>query len=202
VSPFDKAAGEQAPSKASTASIFLRGAKLGLDMFASLLMGAYTSMYFTDEEQIVAQIASIPLVPGRSVVSDEFCVMLQQELQQKPKEYWRHVESPYLQQIKVFCDNCRKRQVYEAKLRAEQGLGPNDPVNIPEPGVPTDYIVPSEELNNIKQEQTDGGGGGEDQGEDYYSKYFSGIQEGEDELKWVDSLVTDQEEIDKEKRQS
>ena len=53
--------------------------------------------------------------------------------------------------IQSFVANCKRREIYEKEIRAEQGLGPTDPVIIPTPGVPRDISVTLDDLLSTKE---------------------------------------------------
>jgi hypothetical protein len=88
-----------------------------------------------------------------------------------------------------FTNNCKKRQAMERRIRRERGMGPNEPVEIPPPG------VDSSEWNNDGVDDEDSFGdsyGGE--------KHFGG-ETGAEENGWnkedPSSLVSDQEDSKK-----
>jgi len=156
----------------------LMSARLGIQAVASLVIAAYTSSYFTDEEFMLQQVARAPLLEGRSVISDEFCSDFSKEYYRcQSQDYWKHVKSPYLQSLRVFVENCEKRKSYEKSIREEQGLLPDTPVSIPAPGVPKEYPIDE----SVKNEYLEN----------------SGSDEMDDV--WVEAIVTDQEDVDEDK---
>jgi hypothetical protein len=109
-------------------------------MSPSIIAAIFVSLYFTDQDKLLHMVASTtPLVPGCSVVADEFCQDICDKYYQiHSPEYWNQVESPILLTIQTFCRNCQLRNAYEHKLRQEQGLDHATPISIPAPGVPLD----------------------------------------------------------------
>lgn len=198
--PFDKNSQQRSGGGVGTA--VLGGMKLALDLFVAFLMGASTSFQVIDEEKLVNTVANLPLAEGRSIVSDEFCSTLQQEVVKRNPAVFTQADSAYLRGMYLFHQNCRKRQSYEATLREESGMSPNDPVSIPEGGVPSDYIMRDGDVSN----------GNDDEEASYDNKsssttdesYFSDADFGSDnifgddstseaEKEWADSIVTDRE---------
>jgi hypothetical protein len=135
-----------------------------LDMSLSVIAAISVSLYFTDQDKLLRTVASTPLVPGRSMVADEFCQDISREYHQiHSPEYWNQVESSTLLTIQAFCRNCQLRNAYEHKLRQEQGLEDTATISIPPPGVPLDdtfrdnaYSVSEESFgfDNFEQEMT------------------------------------------------
>ena len=162
-----------APHKSKTLGTYLFiGARLGVQAVASLVVAAYTTSYFTDEELMLKEIAQTPLLEGRSVIADEFCPLVTREYHRyHSSDYWKQVESPYLQHLGVFVENCDKRQSYEKELRKQQGLPISTHVSIPSPGVPNDYPID----------------------ENIYNDEYDDDEHDE----WVEAFVTDQEDTNK-----
>ena len=175
-------------SRQNDNSALFKVTKLIMDASLCVLAAFGTSLYFTDHYLVMATVANVPLVPGRSAISDEFCPDICQEYHSlHSPEYWKHVESPILKNLSTFCRNCERRAAYEQKLRSENGLPPGAPVSIPPPGVPTDYML----KEGAYTTQDD------DNGSFEYSDSF-GEEEMvvEDGVDWADSFVIDQEEDD------
>jgi hypothetical protein len=83
----------------------------------------------------------VPLVEGRSVLSDELC-------NDVVGAYYRFnigedepVDNPVLRNIELVVQNCQRRQAFERRIRNDRGLDPHVPVSIPPPGVPADYSM-------------------------------------------------------------
>jgi hypothetical protein len=167
------------PKRAGT--FLLKAARLGIQVATSLVIAAYTTSYYTDENEMLRQVASAPLLEGRSVIADEFCDSLVTEYHRvHPPEYWKRVQDPYLQYLGVFCDNCQKRRAYEKQLREETNVSRDVPVSIPYPGVPVDF--PVDEVYSLLSEESN----------DTFRH-----DEAEE---WARSLVTDREMDESRKR--
>lgn len=149
--PFDRAGNSNnfAPN-ASEPTFKRRGGIFGffgflIDTTLSLFVGANVSWVMTDKEQIRNILTEVPLVDGRSVISDELCMDAITAHNKLPKQFWTKDRDPNnpntttLNLIHTFVRNCGKRMSYEKDLRMQQGLPPNAPVSIPVPGVPKDY---------------------------------------------------------------
>eukprot|EP00980_Cylindrotheca_fusiformis_P013048 scaffold3267_cov140-Cylindrotheca_fusiformis.AAC.10 len=128
---------------------FFRGIWFAFDTVLSLMMAANISLYYTDMQKIKQELTDLPLVPGKSLVSDALCPDLTAEWQKVVEEqnpaYRRllaqNQDTPlglYMNGIKHFCENCQRRAYREQELRQEQGLSSKDPVEIPHPGIPRD----------------------------------------------------------------
>jgi hypothetical protein len=96
-----------------------------------------------NETRTWKRVSTVPLVEGRSVVSDELCSDV-------VDAYYRRfnigdddepVEHPVLKSIESMAQNCQRRQALERRIRRDRGLDPHVPVSIPPPGVPADYPV-------------------------------------------------------------
>ena len=153
-----------------------------LDLSLSVITALSVSLYFTDQHKALTTVANTPLVPGRSVVANEFCEDICREYHQiHSPEYWNRVESPILLSFKTFCRNCELRGAYERKLRKEQGLDDTAPVSIPPPGVPVDYTL-EENVYSVSDDSF----GFDEFGQE--STIVTSQDEG-----WAESFVTDQE---------
>jgi len=208
------------PSSSSSSSslgmVFLRAVRFTLDVIVSLTVGASTSFYFTDQDYMLSQIANVPLVEGRSLVSDEFCTDMIHQFNKVPPEVWRDTQNPALISVRTFVKNCQYRQSYEEKLRHDYQLQPKEPVSIPAPGVDTSYMMmnPNNNKNNNNSSAShyDTANGedassspliGEDpfasstnntNNQEYFGEDEQQLEGGGDNTKWAESLVTDQEE--------
>lgn len=152
--------------------ILWRTLGLMIDTSLSFLVAAYTSFYMADTQKIAKSVKEIPLMEGRSAISDNFCSDLIQEYnrqwnldpndpqatkntnntndqlfgvksssQKKPlapfdrKDILKNPQLGMLQAYIEFIGNCKKRQAMEKRIRQERGMGPNERVAIPSPGV-------------------------------------------------------------------
>jgi hypothetical protein len=157
-----------APKTRNISKYVLMGMRLGVQAAASLVIAAYTTSYFTDEEFMLEQVSRAPLLEGKSVISDEFCPTICREYYRYSQDYWKGVKSPYLQNLTKFVENCERRRSLENNIRVERGLSQNIPISIPSPGVPKNYPI-----DETVKEQLIADGAHND---------------------WVEVLVTDQEE--------
>lgn len=176
---FDQPPGEQAPLVSP--NFLIRGMRLGLDMFVSMSVGAYASLLLFDKDTMMKQASEIPLVQGRSLLSEELCHDFTVEFQKYSRDTWDanhpaltggvrsdNKRSEFTSLIQGFVANCRRRSIYEQELRAEQGLREDEPVVVPAPGVPKDISVSLDDLMGDKIEGS--GSNGDD--EFYFDKYF------------------------------
>uniref|UniRef100_A0A7S4K4I7 Uncharacterized protein n=1 Tax=Odontella aurita TaxID=265563 RepID=A0A7S4K4I7_9STRA len=141
-SPFERSA----PDQHRRPGIIFRTFKLGLDMFASMSVAMYFSVFFADRKKLLRDISEVPLVEGRSLISDELCSDFIQTYQEISKETWSTYrgKSDVIDGIENFVLNCKKRELFEAQVRAERGLKPGgtaEHLSIPPPGVPRDLDV-------------------------------------------------------------
>jgi len=127
--------------------VLFRSVRFGLDCFVSLSMATYGSMYFLDMKKMTETASCIPLVEGRSMISDELCddfIGIYYSIHQKTWEKYEGKSIP-LDRISSFVKNCMKRKVIETQLLEQQrGFGVADNsghVEIPSPGVPVDTNI-------------------------------------------------------------
>lgn len=124
-----------------------------LDGTVSFAIAVMASMQFTDMKMILQEFSRIPLLQGHSVVAEEFCPVVLEELQRLDQtmnasssdtssstssDWKKDVQSVYLKAIVDFGKHCEQRRVYESRLQQEQGLDGEKPfhMSIPAPGVP------------------------------------------------------------------
>jgi hypothetical protein len=156
-----------------------------IDASLSFLVAAYTSFYMADRERIAKSVTQVPLMEGRSAISDNFCSDLIQEYNRQ----WNHNQAPtkspnnqapfgvkgaaenqkplapfdrkdilknpqlgILQAYIDFIGNCKKRQAMENRIRRERGMGANEPVEIPPPGVTSSDWSDEEDESMFGQE--------------------------------------------------
>jgi hypothetical protein len=133
--------------------IFLRTLKFGLDVFVSMSLAAYGCAYYTDRAKLMKDLSDIPLVEGRSLVSEELCDDFVDVYKSIPKKVWDKYDgqSEPLDAIGQFVKNCLRRKAMEKELLAERGqsgsssfdidVDKSKHVEIPSPGVPRDLDV-------------------------------------------------------------
>lgn len=119
-----------------------------IDAVMACATGVVVCVVTTPRVKLFKAAADIPLVPGRSAVSDTLCSDFIENYKRLPKELWSSKKiqrDDVTKSIKRFVENCQRRQQMERQLRYNAGLGENDVVDIPYPGVPEDLIVEVEE---------------------------------------------------------
>ena len=119
-----------------------------IDAVLACMMGGVVWVVTTPKVKMFEAVADIPLVPGRSAVSDTLCSDFIENYKRIPKDLWAPEtiqRDDVTKNIKRFVENCQRRQEMERLLRQNAGLDENDPVKIPYPGVPADSIVEVEE---------------------------------------------------------
>lgn len=208
---FDPPPSSSASSSASASSagagtqnvqrpgLIFRTIRLALDSFVSLSIGAYASMYFVDKDKMMKQFSDIPLVEGRSLLSEELCEDFTREFQKFDRKTWdpnhpsfsgsssssmhsnnnneETTTADFRSTIQGFVLNCKRRAINEDEIRKEQGLRSGGVVVIPSGGVSRDIPV---SLGDLLE---DGGGGGDNNnnsdddgssmmGDDYFDSYF------------------------------
>lgn len=188
---FDPPAGGQ-PQPEKRPGFLFRAVRLCLDTFVSLSIGSYASLYLTDKQKMMNQFTEIPLVEGRSLLSEELCGDFTREFQKFDRQVWdrNHPsltggvqtnddgEHDFRNTMQGFVVNCRRRAIYEEELRKEQGLRSDDPVVVPSPGVPRDISV---SIDDLLGEKESGGntGDADGDGDDYFDTYFDGRDDEE-----------------------
>jgi hypothetical protein len=108
-----------------------------IDILLSLLVGASTALFLTDEVKMQNDLANIPLVKGRSLVSEELCSDFIREYNRLPKQSWssgNDAENRSLNAIGNFVGNCQKRNRLVLHRRND-GLELEEALKIPDPGV-------------------------------------------------------------------
>jgi len=97
---------------------FLKTLKLGLDLALSLVISAYGSLLFVDRKKLMDDMSKIPLVEGRSLVSDELCDEFVNVYRIIPKQTWDKYQgkSDALDAIGGFVKNCIRREIVEKEL--------------------------------------------------------------------------------------
>lgn len=174
---------------ANAPNFIIRGLRLGLDIFVSMSIGAYASIFFIDKDRLMKQFSEIPLVQGRSIISEELCRDFSDEFRKYKRVTWDNnhpalsgglgngnEKSDFISGVEGFVANCRRRSIYEKDLRIEQGLKEDEPVIIPPPGVPRDIPVTLDDLMGDKIEGLPDNSNIEDF---YFDKYFD--EEGSEE---------------------
>mmetsp|Transcript_3395 Transcript_3395/g.7033 ORF Transcript_3395/g.7033 Transcript_3395/m.7033 type:complete len:325 (-) Transcript_3395:66-1040(-) len=182
--PFEKAAQQQRGDFPPPRGFVSRTVWFVFDSVLSLMVGANVSMMYTNKESIRTEVAGLPLVSGRSLVSDALCDDICKELRlvqsEKNPAYERlrrrttepTVGSFFMEGIVQFTQNCERRRYVEKRIRQESGLEATAPVEIPTGGVPPDGPRLVDEDNEM---------------EDQFLTY----QYNSQETSWVDDFSSD-----------
>ena len=107
-------------------------------------------------KDVMEDVTNIPLSQGRSIVSDEICSEVNDlVINEIPKEFWRNLDQEGNLQNEIawrniirFSENCIKRKAFEKKIRTETGVADEEPVVIPPPGIPKNYLKENKDDNN------------------------------------------------------
>ncbi|KAL7534619.1 hypothetical protein ACHAWF_004889 [Thalassiosira exigua] len=197
-SPFAKAPGykfDAPPGQPiiERPSLFFRSVRLTLDLFVSFSLGAYASLYFVDKNKMMKTFTDLPLVEGRSLLSEELCEDFAREFRKFDREIWdknhqslsgggetiEDGEHDFRNTMQGFVANCKRRAIYEGEIRKERGLGDSEPVVVPSPGVPRDISVSLDDLlGNGEFGGNDDSGEGD--GEHFYDTYFDSDDDNQD----------------------
>lgn len=131
-----------------------------LDGSLSLLTAGATWAWMADKEKIYGTAAAVPLLAGRSQVSDALCQDFIGLSDGVREGFWAEHRDDGIRAISTFVSNCRRRQAFERRLRRERGLGPAEPVSIPEGGVPQEFVDEADEAGDwaaIEEFEEEGG---------------------------------------------
>ena len=148
--------------------------RLSLDTFVSLSIGAYTSLWFVDKDKMMRSFSDIPLVEGRSLLSEELCGDFTKEFKKLDPQIWDRRSSTvdhdekmnFRNTIQRFVVNCQRRAICEDEMRKERGVRDDEPVVTPSPGVPRDISINIDDL--LGSGETDENSSGDD----YFDEYF------------------------------
>jgi hypothetical protein len=121
---------------------FMSVAGGAIDLSMGVLWGGLIWYSATPVKFVYDQAAQIPLLPGRSHISDALCTDTIRYYQESPKQLWiRYGKNHDVEGWKKMIDSCRRRQKYEEQMRKQMGYTVDQPVEIPEPGIPKDLIL-------------------------------------------------------------
>ena len=138
----------------------LRPFSILFDGLLSAAMIGTVWMLATDKHKLYDTASDIPLIEGRSDISDKLCSDFIAQYNSIRPEFWKEYTDDGLSAIQEFVANCRKRQAFERRLRRDSGMGPNDPVSIPSGGVPRDFLDDEEgeaDWTNLEEFEEDEG---------------------------------------------
>ena len=187
-SPFHRQPLTTSPPPSQQRGLIWGSFQLLLDLSISVLVAAYTSSYMADVPKIVQQVTDIPLMEGRSGISDVFCEALVQEYKRQwnmhgnvnhdnsiawqqqqqqlgkrseplhPFDHRPILKDPQWILLKGYVDfarNCQLRQTMERQIRQERGMKPDEPVEIPAPGVPRTALWKDDDFHGDDYADTD-----------------------------------------------
>lgn len=97
----------------------------------------------TRQESSFSQIASIPLVPGRSVISDVLCPSWVETYRNVPLSFWKEKSGDMreFRAIRLFAIHCQQRMEYEKRLLREHRSDSCEKENIKETNIALPFPV-------------------------------------------------------------
>ncbi len=113
----------------------------------------------TRQENSFSQIASIPLVPGRSAISDALCPSWVETYRNVPLTFWKGNSGDMreFKAIRLFAIHCQQRMEYEKRLLRKHRSDTCDKENIKETNIalpfPVDKVVRQEDV--LSKEEMD-----------------------------------------------
>lgn len=102
------------------------------DSALAFVFGGISWALAIDKKKVFAAAADIPLVEGKSEISDKLCsdfIHIYHET--IPSKFWTENSDDSLTTITNFVKNCEKRHLYERRLRREMGLSNTTEVSLP-----------------------------------------------------------------------
>ncbi len=88
-------------------------ASIPADLFLSTVVGLSATMFLTEVDKLQKDLASLPLIKGRSLIAEELCEDFIKEYKEIPEEVLNTdeaLQSDSLRNIKMFVDNCQTRK--------------------------------------------------------------------------------------------
>ena len=131
---------DELAKKANTRSIQKTTAFMFESLFAAWAGWRGYSILSQQNANSYEEIAKIPLLPGRSVLSDRLCDdIIKLAHREIPPDFWSNLDleedglkdRKRWQAVRDFGDNCARRRAFEAGFRRDHGLKPDDSVDIP-----------------------------------------------------------------------
>lgn len=165
-----------------------------LDSLGAFSVMVTVSFMMTDLDKILNKLSTLPLVPGQSTISREFCPDVVRALQQLKQEgpdkrdILENAQTKQLQAVLLFAENCQRRASYERQLRVDKGVGQHFPVDVPETGVPPDYPIDAQGVVGQNDLHNNDDGSGEDDGDGFYNPHEQGTEE------WANDFTTDRDD--------
>ncbi|KAL7581425.1 hypothetical protein ACA910_022007 [Epithemia clementina (nom. ined.)] len=165
-----------------------------VDGVLSFSVAAIVTVKAMNLEKMLGEISRIPLGPGKSTFSREFCPVVtdwmrgmeveSQNGDETMTQVLNHPKSKSVAHLLELARNCDRRMRYEQMLRKEKGVAsPDFPVDIPPPGVPQDLDEASISLSPSSSSSS-----WTDEGESFSS------QDSFESNSWAEGFVEDQEE--------
>jgi len=151
------------------AGLFMRTIRLAVDALLSVYVAAGVTAWKTDYSQMINTIANIPLVEGKSLLSEELCYDFIQEYDKHrdlfdpaaPADTQSSSLDMIMKSVQSFTVNCKKRKMYEKVIQEQRGgvggdgdhdfllTGSSSSISIPSPGVPPDLNVDDDDYNHF-----------------------------------------------------
>ena len=147
------------PSFKTSGGKFWTALWLVFDLGLSIWCGTMFSFSMTDKKRCLEGIADMPLVEGKSMLSEQLCTDFITKHKTYPNQLWKYSKDHkdeedvdlWLFSIHRFVQNCKRRQAYEQSLIKEVSYdlssssgqhqhGSRHPI-VPPPGVPTDFSI-------------------------------------------------------------
>lgn len=124
------------------------GLSIPSDILLSALVGCSSTLFLTDTNQLKAEVAKVPLVKGRSFVSDELCSDFISEFERVSSKEATSLDKS----LQTFIMNCQKRKKVENHLKNQMDYSDDNEtyVSIPNPGV--QYILSGIEKSGEEKE--------------------------------------------------
>mmetsp|Transcript_18601 Transcript_18601/g.53635 ORF Transcript_18601/g.53635 Transcript_18601/m.53635 type:complete len:237 (+) Transcript_18601:143-853(+) len=124
-------------------SPLMRSVSVVFDGVLSMATTCAVWAFMVDEQKVYEAAASIPLLEGRSEISDVLCDDFIAQHKNVSSSFWEANgrDDKSVASLFTFIENCQKRRAHERSIRSEQGISPDIPVSIPEGGVSSNTIV-------------------------------------------------------------
>jgi len=130
------------------------------DMTLSVVTASALSLGLVNQTEFLNICSTLPLRGGTSPVSSVLCddfVTLQKEqlLDTKKSNFWKEQQDKdeVLSALNTFIQNCKRRQLYEDRLRKERLLDDEERVILPMEGVPEDVVLEEREEFNFTEKR-------------------------------------------------
>uniref|UniRef100_A0A7S2H4W5 Uncharacterized protein n=1 Tax=Helicotheca tamesis TaxID=374047 RepID=A0A7S2H4W5_9STRA len=118
------------------------------DVTLSTVTASAVALGLVNQKEFLNVASSLPLKGGTSPISNVLCddfVDMQRQLAEESKiaqQFWKeNKDDDVMTSINVFVQNCKRRRIYEDRLRHEGLLNAGDEVILPAEGVPDDVMI-------------------------------------------------------------